>query len=156
LRDEDLGAANGVRRRIDLRRRDRPAGSRYHDDRVLAGAVVDVNEGRAGGIGCGLRDARCVPSRSQVARAMSPKASRPILETRVTAAPHRAAATAWLEPFPPGPMANPDPAIVSPTAGIRIARNARSATNMPRMATPLWAIGAISAALSRPAPRRPS
>src|SRR5262249_47135324 len=77
-----------------------------------------------------------MPSRCQVASAISPKASPPILLTNVTLAPTRAAATDWFEPLPPGPMRKPEPKIVSPIAGSRSARNARSATNTPRMATP--------------------
>src|SRR5215510_4866154 len=77
-----------------------------------------------------------IPSRCQVASAISPKASPPILLTNVTLAPTRAAATDWFEPLPPGPMRKPDPKIVSPIAGSRPARNARSATNTPRIATP--------------------
>src|SRR4249920_1879049 len=76
------------------------------------------------------------PSLRQVARAMSPKASRPIREMKVTAPPTRAAATDWFEPLPPGPILKPEPMIVSPILGSRPARNARSATKMPRMATP--------------------
>src|SRR5262249_39662158 len=67
--------------------------------------------------------------------AISPKAS-PILLTNTTLAPTRAAATDWFEPLPPGPMRKPEPKMVSPIAGSRSARNARSATNTPRMATP--------------------
>src|SRR5262245_50920111 len=77
-----------------------------------------------------------MPSLFQVASAMSPKASQPILVTNVTLAPTRAAATAWFEPLPPGPILKPEPNSVSPIAGIRPARNARSATNTPRTATP--------------------
>src|SRR5215510_9933169 len=77
-----------------------------------------------------------IPSRCQVASAISPKASPPILLTNVTLAPTRAAATDWFEPLPPGPIRKPEPKIVSPIAGNRSARNARSATNTPRMATP--------------------
>src|SRR5262245_54290595 len=77
-----------------------------------------------------------MPSSFQVLSAMSPKASRPILEMKVTLAPARAAATDWFEPLPPGPIAKPEPVMVSPILGSRPARNARSATKMPRMATP--------------------
>src|SRR5262249_21821874 len=67
---------------------------------------------------------------------MSPKASLPILEMKVTLPPTRAAATDWFEPLPPGPILKPEPAMVSPITGSRPARNARSATKMPRMVTP--------------------
>src|SRR5687767_3074779 len=67
---------------------------------------------------------------------MSPKASRPILEMKVTLAPTRAAATDWFDPLPPGPILKPEPTMVSPSFGCRPARNARSATKTPRMATP--------------------
>src|SRR3982751_2572356 len=84
-----------------------------------------------------------MPSLAQVASAISPKESRPSRDTKVNCAPARAAATAWFEPLPPGPMAKPEPAMVSPTAGIRPARKARSATKMPRMATPLLATSGL-------------
>src|SRR6266545_2112445 len=77
-----------------------------------------------------------MPSFRHVAEAMAPNSSPPIFEMNVTLAPTRAAATAWLEPLPPGPSLKPEPAMVSPMPGMRLARKARSATNTPRMATP--------------------
>src|SRR5262245_32222739 len=84
-----------------------------------------------------------MPSSFQVLSAMSPKASRPSLEMIVTLAPSRAAATDWLEPLPPGPILKPEPVIVSPILGSRPARNAKSATKIPRMATPSCAIDLV-------------
>src|SRR5262245_7252012 len=77
-----------------------------------------------------------MPSSCQVLSAMSPNASRPSLVMKVTLAPTRAAATDWFEPLPPGPILKPEPMMVSPILGSRPARNARSATKIPRMATP--------------------
>ena len=45
----------------------------------------------------------------------------------------RAAATAWLEPFPPGPSLKLNPSTVSPQAGSFGVRKARSATKIPMM-----------------------
>src|SRR5262245_52983312 len=55
---------------------------------------------------------------------------------KVTLPPARAAATDWFDPLPPGPILKPEPTMVSPSFGCRPARNARSATKTPRMATP--------------------
>src|SRR6185437_14145703 len=77
-----------------------------------------------------------MPSASQVESAMRPKSSFPRREMKVTAAPARAAATDWFDPLPPGPSLKPEPVMVSPMPGMRPARKARSATKMPRMATP--------------------
>ena len=108
----------------------------HHDDRVVAARLVDIDERRAGRCLRGLGDTRRIPSVSQVLIASSPKASLPIREMKVTPAPARAAATAWFDPLPPGPIANPEPAIVSPIAGRLPARKARSTTKTPRTATP--------------------
>src|SRR5690348_3194906 len=81
-----------------------------------------------------------MPSAFHVDRAMRPKSSLPRREMKVTAAPARAAATDWFEPLPPGPSLKPDPVMVSPMPGMRPARKARSATKMPRMATPFFAM----------------
>src|SRR5579859_6695276 len=62
---------------------------------------------------------------------MSPKGSEPSLEMKLTLPPARAAATAWLEPLPPGPSLNDWPMRVSPHAGTRSVRKARSATKLP-------------------------
>ena len=62
---------------------------------------------------------------------MSPKESSPSLEMKLTRPPARAAATAWLEPLPPGPNLNDWPMSVSPQAGTRSVRKARSATKLP-------------------------
>jgi len=69
-----------------------------------------------------------MPSTSQVARAIWPNASLPMRVQNTTSAPARAAATAWFEPLPPGPILNALPAIVSPINGMRSARNVRSVT----------------------------
>src|SRR5579883_280223 len=82
-----------------------------------------------------------IPSRRHAASARAPNSSLPSREMNVTAAPARAAATAWFEPLPPGPILKLEPMIVSPRPGIRPARKARSATKMPRMTTPrFWLI----------------
>src|SRR5437762_2393644 len=78
-----------------------------------------------------------IPSLRQVVKAMAANSSLPSFDMKVTSAPARAAATAWFEPLPPGPILKPEPAIVSPMPGMRPARKARSATKMPRIATPL-------------------
>ena len=81
-----------------------------------------------------------MPSFFQVASAIAPNSSLPILEMKVTSAPTRAAATDWFEPLPPGPSLKPEPMMVSPISGCGPARNARSATKTPRMATPRFSL----------------
>ncbi len=72
-----------------------------------------------------------IPSADHVSRASLPNASSPSRESICTSAPARAAATAWFDPLPPGPSANPLPISVSPQPGSRAARNATSATKLP-------------------------
>jgi hypothetical protein len=91
-----------------------------------------------------------MPSFRQVASADAPNSSLPSREMIVTAAPTRAAATAWFEPLPPGPILKPEPAIVSPIPGMRPARNARSATKMPRMATPRLPVAIVRVLRAQP------
>lgn len=71
---------------------------------------------------------------------MLPNASFPILQMKLTRAPARAAATAWFEPLPPGPIEKLLPAIVSPIFGKRLATYAASATNTPRIQTSVFFI----------------
>ncbi len=59
------------------------------------------------------------PSSSYRVRAISPRRSDPIRPTKWDSAPSRAAATAWFDPLPPGPMSNREPIKVSPNIGIR-------------------------------------
>ena len=49
----------------------------------------------------------------------SAKTSFPTRVTMTISAPRRAAAIAWLAPFPPHPMANPGASTVSPSEGMR-------------------------------------
>ena len=74
-----------------------------------------------------------MPSAPHVLTAISAKASLPTQVMRLTLPPALAAATAWFEPLPPGPMAKPSPKMVSPITGRRLARNERSATKIPRI-----------------------
>ncbi len=75
-----------------------------------------------------------MPASVQVFSAISAKASRPSRVMKETLPPAFAAAAAWFEPLPPGPMRKPWPRIVSPMIGRRGAVKARSATKMPRIA----------------------
>src|SRR5579885_2608523 len=72
---------------------------------------------------------------------MRPNASRPSLLMKAVRPPRRAAATAWLEPLPPGPVRKRLPSTVSPQTGRRGVRNARSATKMPITQTRSRAMG---------------
>src|SRR5271155_5624238 len=64
---------------------------------------------------------------------MSPNVSLPSLQMKLTLPARRAAATAWFDPFPPGPIRKDDPRMVWPQAGADFERNARSATKLPAM-----------------------
>jgi hypothetical protein len=64
-----------------------------------------------------------------------PKASSPAQPTIAVRAPRRAAATAWLAPFPPGTVENPLPATVSPGKGSRATRATRSMLRLPTTTT---------------------
>src|SRR5258708_6442239 len=72
-----------------------------------------------------------MPSFLYVARARSPKVSLPSLQMNATLAPRRAAATAWFEPLPPGPILKSEPITVSPQAGARGVLKARSVMKLP-------------------------
>ena len=74
------------------------------------------------------------PASAQAASPISAKESRPIREMNCTAAPSRAAATAWFEPLPPGLSATLSPMTVSPMRGRRGVRKVASTTKMPRIA----------------------
>src|SRR5580658_6573806 len=52
---------------------------------------------------------------------------------KLTLPARRAAATAWFDPFAPGPIRKDDPRMVWPQAGADFERNARSATKLPAM-----------------------
>src|ERR1039458_10620033 len=56
---------------------------------------------------------------------------------KLAGAPARAAATAWLEPLPPGPSWKERPMKVSPQVGSLSVRKARSATKLPMTVTHL-------------------
>ena len=62
------------------------------------------------------------PASAHVFIAMSANGSCPRRVMNDTGAPSRAAATAWLEPLPPGPKAKLVPKMVSPRRGGRAAR----------------------------------
>ena len=74
------------------------------------------------------------PASLQAFFAIAPKGSSPSFAIIATLEPARLAATAWLEPLPPGPSPNRSPMRVSPISGRRSATKARSATKTPRMA----------------------
>src|SRR5260370_27483391 len=76
-----------------------------------------------------------IPFSLKIFRAITAEASGPSLVIRRTSALSRAAATAWFEPFPPGPILNASPRMVSPHFGIRLVRQVRSATNAPNTQT---------------------
>src|SRR4051812_45922609 len=57
------------------------------------------------------------PSATRAARATRPKSSSPTAPMNVVGAPSRAAATAWLPPFPPSCRSNRPPTTVSPGTG---------------------------------------
>ena len=71
---------------------------------------------------------------------MLAKSSFPRREIKCTFPPANAAATAWLDPLPPGPSENSFPIIVSPILGWRDARYAVSATKTPRITISLFDI----------------
>ena len=75
------------------------------------------------------------PDDFQVSRAIWPKSSLPKRLIIETLTPNLPAATAWLEPLPPGPRENEFPKTVSPIMGILSARYAVSATNTPKITT---------------------
>src|SRR5690606_285741 len=98
-------------------------------------------------VGAALGSARrSMPSASASDRASTPPASSPSAHTNTVSAPARRAATAWLKPLPPGPLAYP-PARVSPGCGSRGVRHTWSTLNAPTTTTP--AMRATSAAVGQ-------
>ena len=90
-----------------------------------------------------------MPSLARSATARRPNSSSPIAPTKTTRAPSRAAATAWLAPFPPGWRAKLPPVTVSPGTGIRAVRTTRSTFIDPTTTTdPLPGAGSATADLS--------
>src|SRR5690606_18417887 len=77
---------------------------------------------------------RSLPSASHSARASCPPASRPSAQANSTPAPARRAATAWLKPLPPGPVAYSPPR-VAPGCGRLATRQTWSTLNEPTTAT---------------------
>src|SRR5260221_12832128 len=63
--------------------------------------------------------------------AAPPKSSAPRAPTKLTRAPARAAATAWLAPLPPAARTNPPPRTVSPGSGKRSQATPRSVFELP-------------------------
>ncbi|MNV85457.1 hypothetical protein D3C71_1794210 [compost metagenome] len=61
----------------------------------------------------------------------SPKLSSPTRPTILTSAPSRAAATAWLAPFPPGTILKLSPSTVSPAPGRLLEVTTRSTAQLP-------------------------
>ena len=57
------------------------------------------------------------PAATRVSRSRGPNASSPTAPMKVTGAPARAAAIAWLAPLPPGIMRKARPVTVSPRPG---------------------------------------
>ena len=83
-----------------------------------------------------------MPSLLKLARASSPNRSWPMFPTKVTCAPARAAATAWLAPLPPKPRSNFWPKIVSPAFGNFSVKVVKSIFALPTTAIPgRFAIG---------------
>src|SRR5690606_12999185 len=83
----------------------------------------------------------------------APPASSPSAHTKLVAAPARAAATAWLNPLPPGPLRY-SPARVAPGAGSSAHRHTWSTLNDPTTTTlpattamPASGIGDVGAAV---------
>src|SRR4051794_23242344 len=76
-----------------------------------------------------------MPSAARPVRKPSANASSPTRPTMVTAAPSRAAITAWFAPLPPEPICSDRPASVSPGRGKRSQRNVRSTLHEPTTTT---------------------
>src|SRR4249919_1798216 len=81
-------------------------------------------------VGASTRAAASV-RRSSCGNASSAKTSVPTEQTRVTSAPRRAAATAWLAPLPPLTRAKVASVTVSPGRGSRSTRATRSRLTLP-------------------------
>lgn len=75
--------------------------------------------------------ATSIPSRRRPESCCTPNASAPTHPIIVTAAPSRAAATAWFAPLPPGKVPNSAPVNVSPTWGRRGVFTTRSMLRLP-------------------------
>ena len=78
-----------------------------------------------------------MPSPLYSSSATCPNISFPILVTNLTFPPALWAATAWLDPFPPGPIINPVPSRVSPARGRPLDRLVRSAAKLPNTTMPI-------------------
>src|SRR5690606_16082266 len=109
-----------------------------------------VPVGASLGIAC-----RSIASSAASERASAPPASLPSAHKKLAAAPARAAATAWLNPLPPGPPRY-SPARVAPGAGNSAHRhtwstlNEPTTTTLPALATtpiPVSGIGDVGAAV---------
>ena len=102
-----------------------------------------------------------MPSAASSRSASSPRSSAPTAPTIATRAPARAAATAWLAPFPPPWRAKVPPVTVSPARGRRATETTRSALTDPTTTTDgsTWpprvrARAAVRARAPRPRTRR--
>jgi hypothetical protein len=71
------------------------------------------------------------PACSRLSRNSTPNVSLPSFPRMVTAAPRRAAATAWFAPFPPEKVRNVDPATVSPARGMWLEEATKSRLILP-------------------------
>ena len=90
-----------LKRVTDLDRVERHVRAARDRDRVLA-RRVDKDDRDTGRLGFELEEPRQVDPLDLEGRAsLRPKASLPTAPTNTTAAPSRAAATAWLPPLPP-------------------------------------------------------
>ena len=74
------------------------------------------------------------PSAASNRRAAAPNSSFPTAPMKLTSAPRRRAATAWLDPLPPGPRWKDRPRTVCPRSGSRGAATTRSMLNEPSTA----------------------
>jgi len=110
------------------------AGARNHEDRVLPFILVNDNGGATGPMLSGLKEEPSVDAVLGMSREVAERISTKLAEEAHLGA-EAAAATAWFDPFPPGPSRNSDPRMVSPQAGRRGVRNARSATKLPMIVT---------------------
>ena len=82
---------------------------------------------------CATRRTRsiAIPSAASAASVSSPSASSPRQATKVTDPPARAAATAWLAPFPPRAVKKSPPITVSPGRGSVETRTTMSVFELP-------------------------
>jgi hypothetical protein len=131
LAHDHAGAADeGCR---DVARPQRCTGLESDDNFILAGAADEDAGGGGGEAGLGdeaCGDAFCGvelpgPGRKRIpADGADEKVGTPV----------RPAATAWLEPLPPGPVTK-RPTVVSPGAGKRSQKKVRSCTKLPTTTT---------------------